>query len=202
MRWLEPADSFDAGDRMLRLFKPPIFDGPTTRGLYDPKTGAMWIVDSFPCFTPGLRITCRISHVTSSTQNLPAFSSLVSPWHTWLDPEAYRRHVDDVEALGVLSVASAHGPIMTGGDIHAGFDMVRGHGRRADHPRAGSRAARRPRREPARRRGSIQRAGGGSGIRTHGAHHPTVFKTVPFGRSGIPPTGQASHASLSRIPYG
>jgi hypothetical protein len=33
-----------------------------------------------------------------------------------------------------------------------------------------------------------QRRGGGSGIRTHGAHHPTVFKTVPFGRSGIPPS--------------
>src|SRR5271165_2449332 len=28
---------------------------------------------------------------------------------------------------------------------------------------------------------------GGSGIRTHGAHHPTVFKTVAFVRSAIPP---------------
>ena len=31
---------------------------------------------------------------------------------------------------------------------------------------------------------------GGSGIRTHGAHHPTVFKTVAFVRSAIPPTGK------------
>ena len=30
--------------------------------------------------------------------------------------------------------------------------------------------------------------GGGSGIRTHGAHHPTVFKTVAFVRSAIPPS--------------
>ena len=46
-------------------------------------------------------------------------NSLVSPWHQWLDPAVYRRHVDDVEALGVLAVASAHGPIMTGDAIHA-----------------------------------------------------------------------------------
>ena len=29
---------------------------------------------------------------------------------------------------------------------------------------------------------------GGSGIRTHGANHPTVFKTVAFVRSAIPPS--------------
>lgn len=34
MRWLEPGDCLDAGDRTLHLFRPPIFDGPTTRGLY------------------------------------------------------------------------------------------------------------------------------------------------------------------------
>ncbi len=39
MRWIEPGGSFDAGDRVLQLFRPPIFDGPTTRGLYDPDLG-------------------------------------------------------------------------------------------------------------------------------------------------------------------
>ena len=38
MRWIEPGGSFDAGDRVLHLFRPPIFDGPTTRGLFDPTT--------------------------------------------------------------------------------------------------------------------------------------------------------------------
>ena len=38
MRWIEPGGSFDAGDRVLHLFRPPIFDGPTTRGLFDPKS--------------------------------------------------------------------------------------------------------------------------------------------------------------------
>jgi hypothetical protein len=52
-------------------------------------------------------------------------NSIVSPWHQWLDPEAYGRHVDEVEALGLLIAASAHGPVMTGDAIHRAFDTVR-----------------------------------------------------------------------------
>ena len=156
MRWIEPGGSFDAGDRTLHLFKPPIFDGPTTRGLYDTKTAAMWIVDTFACLTPG-----AIHHVQDLPRdlvdaNLPAFNSLVSPWHHVARPAAYRQHVDEVEALGVLAVASAHGPIMTG-DAHPRGVRRRPRPRRqADHPRARSRAARRARREDPRRRGLVE----------------------------------------------
>ncbi len=126
MRWIEPGGSFDAGDRTLHLFKPPIFDGPTTRGLYDPTTAAMWIVDSFACLTPGAVHDVRDLPRDLVDESMPAMNSLVSPWHQGLDPATYSRHVDDVEALGVLAVASAHGPIMTGSAIHAAFDVVRG----------------------------------------------------------------------------
>ena len=125
MRWVEAGESFDVGDRTLHLFKPPIFDGPTTRGLYDDKTAAMWIVDTFACFTTG-----AVHHIGDLPrdlvdENMPAMNSLVSPWHQWLDPVAYRRHVDEVEALGILAIASAHGPIITGDAIHRSFDVVR-----------------------------------------------------------------------------
>jgi len=125
MRWVEAGERFDAGDRTLQLFRPPIFDGPTTRGLFDPTTATMWIVDTFASLTPG-----AVHHVQDIPrelidEGLAAFGSLVSPWHEWLDPTAYRRHVDSVEAMGVLAAASAHGPIMTGDALHAAFDVVR-----------------------------------------------------------------------------
>jgi flavorubredoxin len=125
MRWIEPGGSFDAGDRTLHLFKPPIFDGPTTRGLYDSKTAAMWVVDSFACLTTGA--VHRVEDLPRELveESMPAMNSLVSPWHQWLDPAAYRRHVDEVEGLGVLAVASAHGPILTGDAIHEAFDVAR-----------------------------------------------------------------------------
>ena len=45
---LDPdGDSFDVGDRTLQTLRPPVFDSPTTRGLYDSKTGVYWRVDTF-----------------------------------------------------------------------------------------------------------------------------------------------------------
>jgi flavorubredoxin len=124
MRWIEAGSSFDAGDRTLHLFRPPIFDGPTTRGLFDPTTATAWFVDTFACLTPGsLEVhDLPADHVA---EQLPQMNSIVSPWHQWLDPVAYGRHVDEVEAMGLLTVASAHGPVLTGDAIHQAFDVVR-----------------------------------------------------------------------------
>jgi flavorubredoxin len=123
MRWIEPGGSFDAGDRVLQLFRPPIFDGPTTRGLFDTKTAAMWIVDTFACLTPG---SLDADDLTPETlAQMSAMNSAVSPWHAWLDRAAYGRHVDSVEALGAKTVASAHGPVLRGERLDDAFDRLR-----------------------------------------------------------------------------
>jgi flavorubredoxin len=125
MRWLEPGDTLVTADRTFQLFRPPIFDGPTTRGLYDTSTAVMWIVDTFACLVPDAVYDVHDVPQDLVAEYLPAFGSLVSPWHAWLDTAAYRRHVDAVEALGVLAAASAHGPVMTGDALHTAFDVVR-----------------------------------------------------------------------------
>ena len=53
LRWLEPGNSFAAGDRRMRLVLPPIFVGPTTRGRADESTGVLWGVDAFAALTTG-----------------------------------------------------------------------------------------------------------------------------------------------------
>jgi hypothetical protein len=52
-------------------------------------------------------------------------NSMVAPWHQWLDPARFRAHTDAVEALGLLTVASAHGPVLSGAAIGDAFDRVR-----------------------------------------------------------------------------
>jgi flavorubredoxin len=126
MVWLEPGSTFDAGDRRLRLVLPPIFDGPTTRALFDERTEVLWTVDSFAALTTG-----TVHHVEDLPRDLyeetfHLFNSMVSPWHQFLDPVRYGRHVDSVQALGPKAVASAHGPILTGDEIGRAFDRVRG----------------------------------------------------------------------------
>ena len=123
--WREPGDTLDLGDRRLRLMLPPIFDGPTTRGLIDERTGVMWSVDSFAALAPD--VVHRVEEVPAAMydETFRMVNSLVSPWHRWLDPEKYGAHVDSVEALRPTVVASAHGPVLTGTAIHDAFDRVR-----------------------------------------------------------------------------
>jgi flavorubredoxin len=124
MRWIEPGGRFDAGDRVLQLFRPPIFDGPTSRGLFDPKTSAMWIVDTFACLTPGALDAEDVP--ADVLAQMPAMNSAVSPWHAWLDRASYGRHVDAIEAFGATTVASAHGPVLRGERLDDAFDGLRG----------------------------------------------------------------------------
>ncbi len=123
--WLEEGTSFDAGDRRLHLFRPPVFDGPTTRGLYDERTGVMWAVDSFAALTVGAVYEAADLPSELYDETFSLFNSMISPWHQWLDPKRYARHVDAVEAIGASTIASAHGPVLRGPFIASAFDRVR-----------------------------------------------------------------------------
>jgi flavorubredoxin len=123
--WLDEGTSFDAGDRRLHLFKPPVFDGPTTRGLYDERTGVMWAVDSFAALTTGAVYEAPDLPSELYDQSFTLFNSMISPWHQWLSPRRYSRHVDAVEAIAPTTVASAHGPVLRGQFIDGAFDRVR-----------------------------------------------------------------------------
>jgi flavorubredoxin len=125
MRWIGPGESFEAGDRRLHLIVPPIFDGPTTRGLYDEKTGVLWAVDSFASLTPGAVFDVGDIPQPMYEETFMLLNSLVSPWHQWLDPLRYRRHTESVEGLGLRAVASAHGPVLSGSAIPEAFERVR-----------------------------------------------------------------------------
>jgi flavorubredoxin len=122
--WIEAGGSFDAGDRRLHLFKPPIFDGPTTRGLYDDRTGVMWSVDSFAALTTGAVYESPDVPFDLYAETFTLFNSMVSPWHQWLSPDTYGRHVDEVRAIAPTAVASAHGPVLRGDAITDAFDRV------------------------------------------------------------------------------
>lgn len=125
MIWLGPDDHLDAGDRRLHLIVPPIFDGPTTRALYDESTSVLWAVDSFAALAPGAVFDIADVPRDLYDDSFAQLNSLVSPWHQWLDPVKYARHVDRVEGLRPRAVASAHGPVLKGSAITDAFARVR-----------------------------------------------------------------------------
>ena len=55
-RWVMHDESFNVGDRMLHTIRPPVYDSPTTRGLFDSTTGVYWAVDTFATPLPDLNM--------------------------------------------------------------------------------------------------------------------------------------------------
>ena len=124
LRWVNAGESFDVGDRTLTTLLPPLFDSPTTRGLFDASTGVLWAADCFAGPTPGPVESDDLAPGRFAETFLP-FNSIAAPWHGWLHPAKYDRHVDGIQCLPIRTVASAHGPVLRGPAIDEAFALTR-----------------------------------------------------------------------------
>lgn len=126
MRWLDGGDSFDAGDRTLHLVRPPLFDSPATRGLFDERTGVLWAVDSFGALVQGPVVEAEEADADLYDATFDALNAWNTPWLEWLDPARFAEHVRRSAELPVTVVASAHGPVLRGERIAAAFERTAG----------------------------------------------------------------------------
>jgi len=125
-RWVMDGESLDIGDRTLLAFRPPVFDSPTTRGLFDPTTGVYWAVDTFatPLPDPSMGIADLDAEFWDHGLALFALGA-VSPWLTMLDPVKYGRYVDTVQNLDITTVAACHTPVIEGPYLERAFNRIR-----------------------------------------------------------------------------
>jgi flavorubredoxin len=124
-RWVGDGESFHVGDRRLVAVRPPTWDSPTTRGLFDTKTGVYWSSDAFG--TPVLGLVDHVGDVPGEmlAESCMAFSSMLSPWHEVVDPTKFDGWVDRVAALDPSVIVGAHGPQLTGSHIDLAVDRMR-----------------------------------------------------------------------------
>ena len=121
MRWLDAGQSFDAGDRTLQLVRPPLFDSPATRGLFDPATGVFWAVDTFGALVQGVVLEADDADPDLYAGSFQLFNQWNTPWLEWLDTDRFAAHVRRTAELPMTAVASAHGPILRGDRIATAF---------------------------------------------------------------------------------
>ncbi len=116
-RWLADGETLDVGDRVLHAVRPPIFDSPTTRGLFDPTTGVYWSSDCFA--TPMLTPTVDVGELdpTFWLDGVAMFDSYISPWLEIADHARFQRTVDRIEALDPRVIAGCHTPAITGANV-------------------------------------------------------------------------------------
>lgn len=125
-RWAMDGDPFDVGDRTLRALRPPVYDSPTTRGLFDPTTGVYWAVDTFatPLPDPHARIADLDAEFWEFGLALFALGA-VSPWLSMLDTDKFGRCVDTIQNLDITTIAACHTPVLEGEFIERAFNQVR-----------------------------------------------------------------------------
>ena len=124
-RWIGDGEALDVGDRRLLAVRPPVFDAPTTRGLYDPATGVYWSSDAFA--TP-MHAPVRDVDELDTEQwlaGINTFDRYISPWLTLIDDARFQACVDRVAALAPSVMAGCHTPAITGRHVALALGATR-----------------------------------------------------------------------------
>jgi flavorubredoxin len=124
-RWIGDGESFDVGDRRLHAVRPPIFDSPTTRGLFDPLTGVYWASDSFA--TPMLSPVRDVGELDTQfwRDGMAMFNTYVSPWLALVDDAKYQATVDRIEALHPTTILGCHTPAIGAAHVAEALETAR-----------------------------------------------------------------------------
>jgi len=125
-RWVMDGESFDVGDRTLLALRPPAYDSPTTRGLFDPTTGVYWAVDSFATPLPDPAAAVADLDPEFWREALAMFAlGAVSPWISLVDHDKYGEYVSRTQSLDIATIASCHSPVIEGPFIEQAFARFR-----------------------------------------------------------------------------
>lgn len=126
MRWVNDGESLDVGDRTLAAIRPPLYDSPTTRGLFDPTTGVYWASDCFA--TPVTAATEYVDELDPEewAQGFAVFQKWNSPWVDLLDAARYGDEVERLRALGMSTIATCHGPTIGAASVDRAFELMHG----------------------------------------------------------------------------
>ena len=113
--------TYNSSRRTLHLVRPPLFDSPATRGLFDPTTGVLWAVDTFGAMVQGAIFEAEDADPDLYAGTFDALNTWNTPWIEWVDVDRFAAHVQETAALPLQAVASAHGPILRGDRIADAF---------------------------------------------------------------------------------
>jgi flavorubredoxin len=119
-------DVFDVGDRTLRSVRPPVYDSPYTRGLFDPTTSVYYSSDAFCAPMPEEPVDW-VDEIPAAlwADSMARFHhASLCPWVALVDRALYRAEVDRLAALGIETIVGAHTPPLRGASVRRGFEEL------------------------------------------------------------------------------
>lgn len=125
VHWLNPDESIDAGDRTLTAVRPPLFDNPTTIGIHDDRSGALFSADCFGALLAAPALEVEEIEASALAQGLSGWASLDSPWVHMVEPGAFSRVLATTRRLAPRMILSSHLPVVRGNGERL-FDLLAG----------------------------------------------------------------------------
>jgi flavorubredoxin len=108
--WLNSGDSISVGDRKLTAVRPPMFDNPTTIGIYDNKSEAFFSADCFGAIIPSPAQNADDIKEGDLSQGMISWESADSPWVHMVEPGVFNHALDRIRQMAPKMILSAHLP--------------------------------------------------------------------------------------------
>jgi hypothetical protein len=108
--WLNSGDSIRVGDRNLTAVRPPMFDNPTTIGIYDDQSEAFFSADCFGAILPSPARHADEVPQGDLAQGVISWASGDSPWVHLVEPGVFRQGLDRIRRMAPKMICSAHLP--------------------------------------------------------------------------------------------
>lgn len=124
MRWVDDGDHFTAGNRTLVALRPPTFDSPATRGLFDTRSRVYWATDSFGALVPHHVDAAADLPLEAFASGFSWFNRTLAPWVALADQRKFADSVKAVRALDAACIASCHGPVIDEDGADTAFSLM------------------------------------------------------------------------------
>jgi flavorubredoxin len=108
--WLNSGDSIRVGDRKLTAVRPPLFDNPTTIGIYDEKSEVFFSADCFGALIPSPAQNADDIGEEDLARGMISWASGDNPWFHMLDQSTCLQALDKVRQMGPKMILSGHLP--------------------------------------------------------------------------------------------
>jgi flavorubredoxin len=108
--WLNSGDTIRVGDRRLTAVRPPLFDNPTTIGIYDEKSEAFFSADYFGGIIPSPAQNADDVTEGDLAQGMIKWATADSPWVHMVEPGEFSRALDRIRQMSPKMIFSAHLP--------------------------------------------------------------------------------------------
>jgi flavorubredoxin len=112
--WINSGDSITVGDRKLTAIRPPLFDNPTTIGVYDSKSEAYFCADFCGALIPSPVEDADDLAEKDLAQGVLGWAGADSPWAHMVEPARFGQALDTIRQIAPKMICSAHLPLARG----------------------------------------------------------------------------------------